>query len=160
MALRPAYLRMNVEFDDFLFALVGEERNGMPLSLMSALTRLDLDPWEQAAQLSSLAASEAVRRLASLIAQLPAGRWELKDASAIAARLILLLPQSASLRARLPDRSVRQGKFRPSSIIWLICFALLTAALIGAMQRADSPPGGDAASGAASHIVSPSRADE
>src|SRR5260370_33363740 len=95
MALRPAYLLMNIAFDDFLFAPVGEETNGMSFSVMSALTRLDFDPWEKAAQLSSLAANDAIQALASLIARLPAGRWELKDASAIAARLVPLLPQRA-----------------------------------------------------------------
>ena len=43
------------EFDDFLFAPIGEERNGMPLSVVSALARSDLDPWQEAAQLARLA---------------------------------------------------------------------------------------------------------
>jgi len=160
MALRPAYLRMNVEFDDFLFALVGEERNGMSLSVMSALTRLEFDPWEKAAQLSNLAASDAIHALASLIARLPVGRWELKDASVIAARLILLLPQRVSPGDRLADRSDPRGKVRPSSIVWLICFALLTAALFGVMQRSGSPRSDDAAWSAASHIDSPSPSEK
>jgi len=33
------------EFDDFLFAPIGDEKNGMLLSVISALARLDLDPW-------------------------------------------------------------------------------------------------------------------
>ena len=32
------------EFDAFLFAHIGEEKNGMLLSVLSALARLDLDP--------------------------------------------------------------------------------------------------------------------
>jgi hypothetical protein len=36
------------EYDDFLFASMGEDRNGLPLSVLSALARLDVDPWEEA----------------------------------------------------------------------------------------------------------------
>jgi hypothetical protein len=36
------------EFDNFLYASIGADRNGMPLSVLSALARLDLDPWEEA----------------------------------------------------------------------------------------------------------------
>jgi hypothetical protein len=40
------------DFDAFLFAPVGEERNGMLLSVLSALARLDVDPWQEAARLA------------------------------------------------------------------------------------------------------------
>ena len=33
------------EFDDFLCASVGEEENGMALSVMSAFARRNVDPW-------------------------------------------------------------------------------------------------------------------
>jgi hypothetical protein len=42
------------EFDDFLFAPLGEERNGMRLSVISALSRLEVDPWQEAASLAEL----------------------------------------------------------------------------------------------------------
>ena len=41
------------KFDPFLFASVGEEIGGVPLSVLSVLTRLDLDPREEAAPLSA-----------------------------------------------------------------------------------------------------------
>jgi hypothetical protein len=40
--------RLGSEFDDFLFAPIGEDRNGMLLSVLSALARLDIDPWQEA----------------------------------------------------------------------------------------------------------------
>ena len=61
------------EFDDFLFAPIGEDRNGMLLSVLSALARLDLDPWQEAAKLAGLPGETAIQRLASLIAGLPDG---------------------------------------------------------------------------------------
>ena len=83
------------EFDDFLYAPIGADRNEMPLSVLSALARLDIDPWEEAAELSELPKDTATQRLASLIAQLPGGRWTQADSRAIADRLIELLPRRA-----------------------------------------------------------------
>ena len=43
------------EFDDFLCASIGEEENGMALSVMSAFARRNVDPWEEAAEAVSAA---------------------------------------------------------------------------------------------------------
>ena len=59
------------EFDPFLYAPVGEERNGMSLSVLSALARLEMDPWQEAATLTKMPAQDATVRLASLLASLP-----------------------------------------------------------------------------------------
>ena len=67
------------EFDDFLYAPIGADRNEMPLSVLSALARLDIDPWEEAAELSELPKDTATQRLASLIARLPGGQWTQAD---------------------------------------------------------------------------------
>jgi hypothetical protein len=48
MALRPSYAPLRPDLDPFLFAAVGGERNGIPLSMISALTQLGLDPCCQA----------------------------------------------------------------------------------------------------------------
>ena len=45
------------EFDDFLYAPVGADSNEMPLSVLSALARLNVDPWEEAAELTPLCPS-------------------------------------------------------------------------------------------------------
>jgi hypothetical protein len=44
MALRPAYAPELPEMDPFLFASVGEEIDGIPLTVLSALSQLDVDP--------------------------------------------------------------------------------------------------------------------
>jgi hypothetical protein len=84
------------EFNDFLFAPIGEDRNGMLLSVLSAMARLDVDPWQEAAKLSRLPGETATERLASLIAALPDGPPASLDPRTIAARLIALLPRRAS----------------------------------------------------------------
>jgi len=55
---------LNPEFDDFLFASIGEDRNGMLLSVLSAMARLDVDPWQEAAKLAGLPGQAATQRLA------------------------------------------------------------------------------------------------
>ncbi|MGA9367188.1 MAG: hypothetical protein WBV35_07005, partial [Steroidobacteraceae bacterium] len=64
------------KFEGFLLASIGEDGNdsGMQLSVLSALARQNLDPWEEAASLSSLPSEMATQRLTSLIAALPQGR--------------------------------------------------------------------------------------
>jgi hypothetical protein len=95
------------EFDDFLYAPIGEDEGQMPLSVLSALARLDVDPWQEAAELSELPKGTATQRLASLIARLPDGRRTLADWRAIADRLIELLPRRGT--AEVPLTETRHG---------------------------------------------------
>jgi hypothetical protein len=103
------------EFNDFLFAPIGEDRNDMPLSVLSALARLDIDPWQEAGRLAQLPGETATQRLASLIAALPAESSLYLDPGTIAARLIKLLPRRATPnippRGLLSDAS-ETAKFR------------------------------------------------
>jgi hypothetical protein len=50
----PSVSFFRPEFDDFLYAPIGADRNEMPLTVLSALSRLDIDPWKEAAELSEL----------------------------------------------------------------------------------------------------------
>jgi hypothetical protein len=77
MTLRRAFAPMLPEFDSFLFATVGEEVDGAPLSVLSALSRLGLDPRDEAARLSRLTKEAAADQLARMIARLSDRRWTL-----------------------------------------------------------------------------------
>ena len=132
------------EFDDFLFAPIGEERNGMPLSVVSALARSDVDPWQEAAQLARLPVEAATQRLASLIAALPEASGPRWDPGAIAARLIGLLPHLAACRKdRQFDRPGAGATNKPSTIlIWTIVMMLmLSAQWIAASHQPPRKPG-------------------
>jgi hypothetical protein len=96
MPLRRAFAPMLPEFDSFLFAAVGEERDGIPLSVMSALSRLGLDPRDEAARLSHLTKEAAADQLARMIARLSDRRWPLSEARRIAGGLIERLPTSST----------------------------------------------------------------
>jgi hypothetical protein len=47
----PSAFGLTVRYNDFLFAPIGEQANGMQLSVLSALARMNVDPWEEAARL-------------------------------------------------------------------------------------------------------------
>jgi hypothetical protein len=121
------------EFDDFLYAPIGAHGGEMPLSVLSALARSDLDPWQEAAELSDLPKDIATQRLASLISQLPGGRWTLADSRAIADRLIELLPRCGSAEVPLTEAS------HSTAARLLICAAFaVTVFFIAAMSERSS----------------------
>lgn len=88
------------EFDDFLFAVIGDDRNGMPLSVVSVLARVNLDPWQEAATLAAMPGELAARRLAPLLATLSERTLQQTSAAITAVRLIALLPQRTNPNIR------------------------------------------------------------
>ena len=92
MPLRRAYAPVMPELDPFLFASVGEEIDGAPLSVLSALTRLGIDPRDEAARLSRMSREAAADRLGRMIARSSEGRWTAAEARRIARGLAEHLP--------------------------------------------------------------------
>jgi hypothetical protein len=92
MTLRPEYSLGHSEYNAFLFAAVGEDKVGLPLTVLTALSRMGVDPWQEAARLSDLPREIAVKAFAATIAKLPEGDWKASDSEAIAARLVNWLP--------------------------------------------------------------------
>jgi hypothetical protein len=126
------------EFDNFLFATIGEDRNEMPLSVLSALARLDIDPWQEAAELARVPRETATRRLASSIAALPDGPSAHLDCGTIAARLIALLPSRTRSdippRQTLPDAG-DAAKLRAGIFMYAVFIAFILAAQWIAVSR-------------------------
>jgi hypothetical protein len=103
--------------EDFLFATIGDEQNGMLLSVNSALARSGVDPWAEAEILARLPADTATQKLARLVAALPDGPAARPDSGTVAARLIALLPRHAgSKRPEHPTVPVAG----PGSISWAV----------------------------------------
>jgi hypothetical protein len=92
MTLRPEYALGQSEYNGFLFAVVDEEELGLPLTVLSALTRLGIDPWQEAARLTDLPRELAAQALAEVIAKLPGKTFKAAGPAAIAARLVRWLP--------------------------------------------------------------------
>ena len=131
MPLRRAYAARLPEYDSFLFAPVGEEVDGIPLSVLSALSRLNLDPRDEAARLAQLTEETAADQLASMIGRLSDRRWSLSEARRIAGRLVERLPMATA--ASKPERFESSAAPKPASepSQFLVYLALLIALLVG-----------------------------
>ena len=123
------------DLNEFLFADVGTEANGMTLSVLSIFARQGNDPWREASRLAELPKAEATDSLARTIAGMPRSLWNLPDAVLIAVRLTGLLPVRP---ARVTERVV--GRVPATrTIVALACIALAVAFAVAAtMQSAPS----------------------
>ena len=131
---------LGCEFDNFLLAPIGDDNNGMQLSVLSALARLDVDPWEEAATLARLPGDTATRKLASLIAALPAGPSARPDSATIAARLIPLLPGRVGSDG--PSRPTLPGVGTTTSspiLAYLVFYAIITLFMLAFQWLVASP---------------------
>ena len=108
MNLRGEFKLGQSEFNDFLVALVGEEKNGQEITVLSAFSRRGLDPWREAARLSSLSKVAATDSLTHTIASLPEGNWQVAECESIAGRLVATLPKRRSQKAKFgQDQSAK-----------------------------------------------------
>jgi hypothetical protein len=120
------------EFDNFLFAPIGQDKNGMRLSVLSALARLNVDPWQEADELARLPPESAIARLASRIAALPDDSSTHPDPGTIAGRLIELLPRQGRTNITSPHQPSPGGSeginSRLASYAMLIILTLMLSA--------------------------------
>jgi hypothetical protein len=142
---RHSFRPLRPDLDSFLFAPVGDEIDGIPLSVLSALTGLGLDPWEEAGRLSSLSKCEATEQLARLIAEVPRKSRPLAEAREIADGLVALLPRQDVHPKSVPQLLNHPRYWRPalltSSQLWIFCLVLGAAALVSAIVHGGLPFG-------------------
>src|SRR5689334_104224 len=141
--LRRSFRPLRREFDKFLFATVGDEIDGIPISVVSVLARLGLDPREEAGRLSSLGNREAVEQLARLIAEVPGSFRPLGEARLLADGLVGLLPKhrpsiTSALQVQIRPPYRAPGLPKPSQF-WVVCLVLTAAALVSAVVHSGVP---------------------
>jgi hypothetical protein len=140
----------NPQFDAFLFASVGEDRNGTLVSVLSALARFGVDPWKEAETLAYLSQADATDRLNEMILTLADVPSAPTDHHGIASRLVTLLP-----RARTIQTNVRKaaGPVAPEQSLQIVLWAgVMLIFLLGQMiaPRTDADASGNDTTGAAS----------
>jgi hypothetical protein len=101
----PRIPSIRPEYNTFLYATIGADPGGSELTVLSAMARMNVDPWQEAAKLAELPAKAATGKLASLIAALPGGPSTPDEPGLIAARLIKLLPQQSRLSLPMPQQN-------------------------------------------------------
>ena len=116
----PLYSRPT-EFDQFLYAPVGQDRNGHSVTVLSTLARLDLDPWTETAALAALGHDAACLRIRLLLAR----SWDVpareNDRAQMARKLTLLLPRkSPTLSGHRVASLLTDGYLAMICLIWLL----------------------------------------
>ncbi|MCC5972754.1 MAG: hypothetical protein JJT81_01745 [Rubellimicrobium sp.] len=102
-------------FDTFLYATLGADRNDNSVTVLSALARLGLEPWEAASALADLTRDEARHRLDDVLIRFTDVPTLKNNHAAESRRLIDLLPGGASQPTRptadtaLPGRKLAIG---------------------------------------------------
>ena len=120
------------DFDEFLYAPIGADASGNPVTLLSALARLDMDPWEEAANLARLSIEAATQRLASLLTALPNGPAS-GESESVATRLVGLLQRAPAAKGDPPELPPR-GTAAPSRKINRATYYLIALILMLAWQ--------------------------
>jgi len=134
MTSSPSATYLTRQFDDFLFARIDEGSDATPLSVLSMLARLDIDPWEEAAKLARLPRAAAARRLVDFIAATPGAHSAYLSAKTVSDQLLKLLPSRVDT-AVLPAQGYSWRslmKFPP--IMWPVVIAAVLVILLIVMS--------------------------
>jgi hypothetical protein len=126
---RARFSTLNASYEEFLFAQVCEETNGMRLSVLSALARMNVDPWEEAIRLAAMPKTIAEKTLLSILDLVSGKSWKSPEAAAIVARLVRLLPQ-ADEAAPLEATGNAQALAQRKSYWWVWVGFALTMSLM------------------------------
>ena len=97
------------DLDPFLFAAVGEDRNGGVVTVASTLARLGFDPWKEAAELAALSQGAANARIDALLSGFRDVPALVREHGPVAERLTLLLPKRRSHPVSGPGGSSQAG---------------------------------------------------
>jgi len=121
---RSRFSALNASYDEFLFAPVCEDANGMRLSVISALARMNVDPWEEATRLAAMPQAIAEKTLLSILDLVSGRSWKSPEAAAIAARLVRLLPPTGEA-ATVAATAAANGSAQRTNYWWVwVAFAL------------------------------------
>ena len=142
------------EFDKFLGASIGEDRNGTGLSVLSAFARLNVDPWQEATSLARMSSDAAAARLTELMEALPRAPADAIPSRMIA-DLVALLPKRKALDVRSLDSAFAARGLRETQVLMALSgFAVMMLIIcaisghfsLGPGNDANPPPRGDDAS--------------
>jgi hypothetical protein len=145
MANQRSALNVTSRYNDFLFAPICDEPGGTRLSVLSALARMNVDPWEEAARLATLSTPDAQKTLVSTLNLFPDKRQMPAETEILAARLVALLPKTDEATAAKAAKIVEDHAQR--TIYWFVwlCFAIAMS-FLSPHQPAPTTSAGDSAS--------------
>jgi hypothetical protein len=133
------------EFDEFLCAPIGADRNGTMLSVLSALARLDVDPWQEATSLARMPREAAAMRLSALIDALPPEPASAVPSMTSAADLVALLPKGKTTNVRSSDNAFAATGLREQQIVVAFGAFAIMMLIVFAISALFSPGPGNGA---------------
>ena len=136
MAAADVFVFKNSGLNAFLFAEVGTELNGSPLTILSVLARLGQDPWAEAANWAKLPKAATIDRLAQSISQMPLTPQALGEARTTATRLIKLLPSQV---ARPAQPAAASRRVAPKWVLVALCCAAVALGLAFTIMPGSTP---------------------
>jgi hypothetical protein len=121
-----AFPPLGPEFEPFLYAILYEDGNGNPLTMVSAIARAGADPWKEAERIAKMPKTAALDALAGMIPERSGA-----DGAAIADRLFALLPTGrenriasvVGVRVEVP----RWSPLVPAVLVLLLVLAVASA---------------------------------
>lgn len=109
------------EFERFLYAPVGEDRNGYVVTVLSTLARLGLDPWQETAELAMLGREAARARLGMLLGRFRDVPALEGDHGRVARDLSQLLPEArATGSLKRAASTVADSRLSTGGAIWAV----------------------------------------
>lgn len=139
---------LDAEFNAFLHATLGVDANEMPLSMLSALARLGVDPWGTAAELAGLPRGAAAQRLSSMLSSLPGRPLATPGCNPTVDGLIGLLPRETGPKALTTGPLANVGARIDHRLLIICCMLAMVAISFFGAQRAPRPPAPGAVSSA------------
>jgi hypothetical protein len=142
MAQNDPFALSKSGFNAFLFAEVGTELNGSPLTLLSTLARLGKDPWAQAAEWAGMPVAAAIPCLTQSITQMPLCPRALAEAGTTSARLVRLLPRQGAATVRAVNDRVTAtdlSAWLPRAAMGVVLAIVIAAAAFVAAPPAAPP---------------------
>ena len=125
---------LSPKYNEFLFAPICKEANGMHLSVLSALARLNLDPWEEATHLAAMPQAHARRALISTLDLVSGRSWSPSEAERTASRLVCLLPEQR--KGATPAMGDIAGVRAQRTNYWLVWLLIAMAISILSLRQA------------------------
>jgi hypothetical protein len=137
---------LRTDLNDFLFSPIANDANGMHLTVLSALARSGLDPWDEASRLAALTPETATQNIVQMLAQVPNGPSPGDQTESMAARLVAQLHSPSTPRLKpvastvtatrgqeMPQSSRSALSTRVKSTVYLLVVLVVMAVAYGAL---------------------------
>ena len=87
---------LRTDLNEFLFSPIAVDANRMHLTVLSALARSGVDPWDEAARLAALPREGATQKLVQMLADIPNGPSPGDQTASMAEKLVAQLHSSST----------------------------------------------------------------